>query len=110
MKSNKIRHIQNQDIILDPIFPVDKILENDASQELKTTEIITGKSNEIDKNEDEIHQDKLSHAHTEGDTPNNPEKPTNRKIGPVITFVADTDVPAIKNLRNRRALKLKNEL
>ena len=107
VKSNKIRHIQNQDIILDPIFPVDKILENDASQELKTTEIITGKSNEIDNNEDEIHQDKLSHAHTEEDTPNNPEKPTNRKIGPVITFVADTDVPAIKTLRKRRAHKSK---
>ena len=64
----------------------------------------------MDKNEDEIHQDKLSHAHTEEDTPNNEEKPKKRKNWPVITFVADTDVPAIKNLRNRRALKLKNEL
>ena len=50
--------------------PVDQILENDASEELKTT----GKSNEMDRNEDEIHQDKLGHAHTEedvSDTPNN---------------------------------------
>ena len=50
--------------------PVDQILENDASEELKTTDIIAGKSNEMDKNEDEIHQDKLGHAHTEEDTPN----------------------------------------
>ena len=86
---------------------MDQILENDASEELKTTDIIAGQSNEMDKNEDEIHQDKLSHAHTEEDTPNNPEKLTNRKIGPVITFVADTDVPAIKTLRKRRAHKSK---
>ena len=32
--------------------------------------LIAGKSNEMDKNEDEIHQDKLGHAHTEEDTPN----------------------------------------
>ena len=89
---------------------MDQILENYASEELKKTDIIAGKSNKMDKNEDEIHQDKLGHAHTEEDTPNNKEKPTKRKILPVITFVADTDVPAIKNLRNRRALKLKNEL
>ena len=61
----------------------------------------------MDKNEDEIHQDKLSRAHTEEDTPNNLEKPTKRKICPVITFVADTDDPAIKNLRKRKAQKLK---
>ena len=48
--------------------PVDQILENDASEELKTTDIIAGESNEMDKNEDEIHQDKLGHAHTEEDT------------------------------------------
>ena len=70
---------------------MDQILENDASEELKTTDIIAGKNNDMDKNEDEIHQD----------------KPTKRKIWPVITFVADTDVPAIKNLRKRRAQKLK---
>ena len=50
---------------------MDQILENDASEELKTTDIIAGKSNEMDKNEDEIHQDKPGHAHTEEDTPNN---------------------------------------
>ena len=50
---------------------MDQILENDASEELKTTDIIAGQSNEMDKNEDEIHQDKLSRAHTEEDTPNN---------------------------------------
>ena len=50
---------------------MDQILENDASEELKTTDIIAGKSNEMDKNEDEIHQDKLCHSHTEEDTPNN---------------------------------------
>ena len=49
---------------------MDQILENDASEELKTTDIIAGQSNEMDKNEDEIHQDKLGHAHTEEDTPN----------------------------------------
>ena len=86
---------------------MDQILENDASEEPKTTDIIAGKSNEMDKNEDEIHQDKLGHAHREEDTPNNDEKPTKRNNLPVITFVADTDVPAIKNLRDRRALKLK---
>ena len=88
---------------------MDQILENDASEELKTTDIIAGESNEMDKNEDEIHQDKLSHAHAEEDTPNNylKEKPTKRKIWPVITFVADTDVPAIKTLRKRRAHKSK---
>ena len=88
---------------------MDQILENYASEELKTTDIIAGESNNMDKNEDEIHQDKLCHSHTEEDTPNNEEKPKKRKNWPVITFVADTDVPAIKNLRNRRALKLKNE-
>ena len=36
---------------------MDQILENDASEELKTTDIIAGESNEMDKNEDEIHQD-----------------------------------------------------
>ena len=29
---------------------MDQILENDASEELKTTDIIAGKSNEMDKN------------------------------------------------------------
>ena len=86
---------------------MDQILEIDVSEELKTTYIIAGESNEMDKNEDEIHQDKLGHAHTEEDTPNNEEKPTKRKIWPVITFVADTDVPAIKTLRKRRAHKSK---
>ena len=89
---------------------MDQFSENDALEELKITDIIAGESNEMDKNEDEIHQDKLCHSHTEEDTPNNEEKPKKRKNWPVITFVADTDVPAIKNLRNRRALKLKNEL
>ena len=51
--------------------PVDQILENDASEELKTVDINAGESNEMNKNEDEIHQDKLGHAHTEEDTPNN---------------------------------------
>ena len=51
--------------------PVDQILENYASEELKTTDIIAGESNEMDKNEVEIHPDKLSHAHTGEDTPNN---------------------------------------
>ena len=51
--------------------PVDQILENYALEELKTTYIIVSKSNEMDKNGDEIHQDKLGHAHTEEDTPNN---------------------------------------
>ena len=50
---------------------VDQFPDNDASEELKTTDIIAGESNEMDKNEDEIHQDKLGHAHTEEDTPNN---------------------------------------
>ena len=50
---------------------MDQILENDVSEELKITDIIDGESNEMDKNEDEIHQDKLGHAHTEEDTPNN---------------------------------------
>ena len=50
---------------------MDQIVENDASEELKTTDIIAGQCNEMDKNEDEIHQDKLSRAHTEEDTPNN---------------------------------------
>ena len=48
---------------------MDQFPENDASEELKITDIITGESNEMDKNEDEIHQDKLGHAHTEEDTP-----------------------------------------
>ena len=34
--------------------PVDQILENDTSEELKTTDIIAGESNDMDKNEDEI--------------------------------------------------------
>ena len=51
--------------------PVDQILEIDVSEELKTTYIIAGESNEMDKNEDEIHQDKFGHAHTEEETPNN---------------------------------------
>ena len=50
---------------------MDQILENDALEELKASNIIAGQSNEMDKNEDEIHQDKLSHARTEEDTPNN---------------------------------------
>ena len=50
---------------------VDQFPDNDASEELKTTDIIAGESNEMDKCEGEIHQDKLSHAHTEEDTPNN---------------------------------------
>ena len=50
---------------------VDQFPENDASDELKITDIITGESNEMDKNEDEIHQDKLGHAHTKEDRPKN---------------------------------------
>ena len=50
--------------------PVDEIPEIDVSEELKTTYIIAGERNEMDKNEDEIHQDKPGHAHTEEDTPN----------------------------------------
>ena len=42
---------------------MDQILENDASEELKTVDINAGESNERDKNEDEIHQDKPGHAH-----------------------------------------------
>ena len=42
--------------------------KNDPSEELKTADIIAGKSNEMDKNEDEIHQDKPGHAHPEEDT------------------------------------------
>ena len=42
--------------------------KNDPSEELKTADIIVGESNEMDKNEDEIHQDKLGQAHTEEDT------------------------------------------
>ena len=49
---------------------MDQFPDNDASEELKTTDIIAGESNNMDKNEDEIHQDKLGHAHTEEDTPN----------------------------------------
>ena len=50
---------------------VDQFSENDALEELKITDIIAGESNEMDKCEGEIHQDKLSHAHTGEDTPNN---------------------------------------
>ena len=49
---------------------------------------------------------KFIKTQTEEDTPNNQEKPTKRKIWPVITFFADTDVPAIKK-RKRRTQKLK---
>ena len=35
---------------------MDQFPENDASEELKIIDIITGESNEMDKNEDEIHQ------------------------------------------------------
>ena len=34
---------------------VDQFPDNEASEELKTTDIIAGESNEMNKNEDEIH-------------------------------------------------------
>ena len=41
---------------------MDQILENDASEELKTTDIIAGESNKMDKIEDEIQTNSAMHT------------------------------------------------
>ena len=42
--------------------------DNAYYQFYKNAPIIAGESNEMDKNEDEIHQDKIGHAHRGGYT------------------------------------------
>ena len=41
---------------------MDQILENDASEKLKTTDIIAGESNKMDKIEDEIQTNSAMHT------------------------------------------------
>ena len=109
-KAHKLDEIENQDIILDPIYPVDNLLAEDVGiderAQMDKDEPIGTEGTEIRDTDTHVSYEEGQHSQSENDSTNNENTPspviksTQKKKGPIISFVKEA--PRIRNLRKNK--------
>ena len=102
VKASKTDKIRDEDIILDPIFPVDNLLEqkNESTGDTTKKELIQNNTVEVDSREQpNARENDRTEAIQETDAK---DLKTPTKKQPIISVAFPKNVPTIKDIRRRQ--------